>query len=175
MIPAKNLNYIIRILGEVNGDINVSIADNQVVCTADDLYCTTRLIDGMYPDYTRIIPDEETTTVTVLKSDLVQTLKMLGIFSDKLNQVEFEINPAEKVCRFTTQNSDKGDTMSDIQAALDGDPLTLVFNLKYLSDAMQSIATDSLVISLTQPNRPMIVQGVSDNSFLYLISPINRS
>ena len=165
---------IIRILGEYSGIINLSIAENQISFTHDDVYVTSRLTGGTYPNYRQIMPKDSKTEIIILKTDLQNILKSILVFSDKLNQIDLMVNPAEKLCTMTSHNNDTGEGIVTIEAALSGQPIETRMNHRYISEALQSITTDSVSFSFTEPNRAMVMKGVGDTSFTYLVMPMNR-
>ena len=174
LIPVKNITEIIRILGEYSGIINLSIAENQISFTHDDVYVTSRLTGGTYPNYRQIMPKDSKTEIIILKTDLQNILKSILVFSDKLNQIDLMVNPAEKLCTMTSHNNDTGEGIVTIEAALSGQPIETRMNHRYISEALQSITTDSVSFSFTEPNRAMVMKGVGDTSFTYLVMPMNR-
>ena len=70
LIPFKNISEIIRIFGEISGDLNICFNKNQISFSYNGIYLTSRLVDGVFPDYRQIIPKESKTEVVVLKQDL---------------------------------------------------------------------------------------------------------
>lgn len=174
LIPYKNIPEIIRIFGESNEDIKICFNKNQISFTLNNIYLTSRVIDGVFPDYRQIIPKEWKTEAVLLKQDIVNALKISNIFSDKFNQLYLNINVKEKTFELFSQNNDVGENKTKIDAVLKGDNIELSFNYKYFLDCIPSITTDSLVLKLNDPNKPMILTPVSDNSFTYLIMPMNR-
>src|SRR4029078_7500013 len=139
-----------------------------------DVYITSRVIDGVFPDYKQIIPKVVKTEVTLLKQDLVSGLKISNIFSDKFSQVIFNVLPKEKILKITTKNIDIGENVNNIDAVIKGDDLTISFNYKYIIDCFQSLDSDSITLCFSDTNKPMIIKGVSDKSFLYLVMPMNK-
>ena len=97
LIPFKNIPEILRIFGEFSGEIRVCFNKNQISFSSDGIYLTSRIIDGVFPDYRQIIPKEFKTEAVVLKQDLLNALKLSNIFSDKFNQVNLTIKPKEKI------------------------------------------------------------------------------
>lgn len=173
IIPFKNISEIVRIFGETGGEITICLSKNQVSFSSDSIYLTSRVIDGVFPDYRQIIPKESKTKITVLKQDLLNALRLSNVFSDKFNQINLIVRPKEKILELSSENSDVGENTSRLDAALEGENVELAFNYKYFLDCFQSISSDSISIHLDQ-TKPMIVSGVSDNSFTYLIMPMNR-
>ncbi len=174
LIPYKNIAEILRIFSEIQGTLRVCFNKNQISFTSDNIYLTSRVIDGVFPDYRQIIPKGSTTKVIVLKQELLNALKLSNIFSDKFNQVNLSIKPKEKIFELSSENNDIGENKTYIDAALEGDNIELGFNYKYFLDCFQSINTDSVSIKLDSASRPMIITPVSDPSFTYLIMPMNR-
>ncbi|MEK7574815.1 MAG: DNA polymerase III subunit beta [Patescibacteria group bacterium] len=174
LIPFKNVTEIIRVLERAEGMIEVRFSKNQIAFVFEGTYLTSRVIDGIFPDYRQIIPKEFKTEAILLKEDLVQSLKISTIFSDSFNQVSMAISPEEKRFELTTKNSTLGENTTKIDAALSGDPAEANFNYRYVSDCLQSIDADSISVSLSGPSRPVVIRGVSDKSFTYLVMPMNR-
>lgn len=174
LIPFKNIPEILKIFGDSTKEIKVCFNKNQISFSSDSVYLTSRIIDGAFPDYRQIIPKESKTDIVVLKQDLLNALKISNIFSDKFNQLNLVVNTKEKVFELSSQNNDIGENRTQLDAAISGEDVELAFNYKYFLDCFQSIGSDSLVIKLNQSTKPIVVSGVSDASFLYLIMPMNR-
>lgn len=174
LIPFKNVAEIIRTLEDVKDDANVFLNENQIAFSYNDIYITSRVIDGNFPDYKQIIPKDTKTEVTVLKQDFISALRISNIFSDKFSQVIFTIRPKEKIFRITTKNIDIGENINNLDAVIKGDDLNISFNYKYIIDCFQSIEGDSIQLTFVDQSRPMIVRSVGDKSFLYLVMPMNK-
>jgi DNA polymerase-3 subunit beta len=174
LIPFKNISEIIRIFGEVAGDVQICFNKNQISLSADGVYFTSRVIDGVFPDYRQIMPKENKTEAIILKQDLLNALKLSNIFSDKFNQLNLIIKPKQKLFEISSANSNIGENKTVLDAALSGEDVELSFNYKYFLDCLGSINSDSVALKLNQANRPMVISGVSDQSFTYLIMPMNR-
>ena len=174
LIPVKNISEITRILSEYSGTISVTIAENQISFSNEAIYITSRLTGGTYPNYRQIMPKESKTEIIILKSDLQNILKSILVFSDKLNQVDLTVSPSQKICTMTSRNNDTGEGIISIEAALSGQDIETRMNHRYITDALQSITTDSVSFSFTESNRPMVMKGVGDTTFTYLVMPMNR-
>jgi DNA polymerase-3 subunit beta len=175
LIPIKNVAELMKVfefLGD--SDVEIHLNENQIVFTANGVYVTSRLVDGNFPDYKQILPKEFSVDVIVLKQDLINVFKKINIFSDKSNQVQFSIEPSKKKIILKSQNKDIGETTETLDAALSGDDLQISFNHKYITDCIQSINSDSISLSFTGLSRPMVMKGISDPSFLYLVMPMNK-
>lgn len=174
LIPFKNVAEIVRALERAEGLVEIRFSKHQISFTFDGVYITSRLVDGVFPDYRQIIPKEFKTEATLLKEDLIQALKIGTIFSDTFNQVNISIKPAGKRFQLTTRNASLGENTTWLEAALSGDDAEANFNLRYIADCLQSIESDSVSLSFAGPSRPMVIRGLSDKSFTYLVMPMNR-
>ncbi len=174
LIPFKNTVEIIKVLEGIDGDVKIKLQKNQISFNSTNIYLTSRVVDGNFPDYKQIIPKKGTTNVTLLKQDFISSLKISNIFSDKFNQVTFNIKPTEKVFEIEARNSDIGENVTLIAGALVGENVTLSFNYKYIIDCFSAISSDSLVLEFNGNNKAMIIKPVGDASFMYLVMPMNR-
>lgn len=174
LIPFKNIPEILRVFGESNSILKVCFNKNQISFSSDGVYLTSRVIDGVFPDYRQIIPKSSETDIVVLKQDLLSALKLSNIFSDKFNQVNLRVAPKEKVFELSSRNNDIGENKTYLDAAITGENIELGFNYKYFLDCFQSITTDSVSIKLSGASSPLVITPVSDSSFVYLIMPMNR-
>ena len=174
IIPYRNIVEIARILETVEDDVTLNISENQIAVTAPGIYLTSRIVSGSFPDYKQIIPKEFATEVVVLKQDLLNTLKAANIFSDKFNQISFNISPSKKSFMCISKNADVGEYDGAIGATLTGDDVTIALNQRYLIEALALIPQDSITMGLNGSNKAVVVRGVSDSSFTYLLMPMNR-
>lgn len=175
LIPFKNISEIIRVLENIGDSVSVCINKNLISFKTGDIYIVSRIIDGVFPDYRQIIPKGYSTEAVILKQDLINSLKISNIFSDKFNQVHLEIDPKGKKFAIQTRNSDVGENVTDVDAALSGEKMEINFNYKYIADCFQSIDADSVSLQFGGLNRPLVVRPVSgDQTFMYLVMPMNR-
>ncbi|OGI81881.1 DNA polymerase III subunit beta [Candidatus Nomurabacteria bacterium RIFCSPLOWO2_02_FULL_44_12] len=174
LLPFKNVSEILRIFDDTRGVVKVCFNKNQISFSSDNIYLTSRIIDGNFPDYRQIIPKETKTEAILLRQDLLNALKLANVFSDKFNQVNLTIKPREKFFELSSANSDIGENKTYLEAAAKGESIELGFNYKYFLDCFQSISSDSVSIKLSGNSRPMIISPVADQSFTYLIMPMNR-
>ena len=174
LLPFKNIPEIIKLLSDVPDEIAIFVTKNQISFSHANLYLTSRVIDGVFPDYKQIIPSSAGTEATVLKQDFMQALKVANIFSDKFNQVNIGVSPKAKSFEIKTTNADVGESVNKVDAVLSGEEVSVNFNHKYITDSFQSFEADSISLAFNSINRPLVIRGVGDKSFLYLVMPMNR-
>jgi DNA polymerase-3 subunit beta len=174
LIPFKNSLEILKVLDSVDEDIKITLQNNQISFKTSNTYLTSRVIDGNFPDYKQIIPKNSTTNVVVLKQDLISSLKISNIFSDKFNQITINVKTKEKKFEIESKNADIGENTTLIAGALSGEDVSANFNYKYILDCFVSMNGDSLSLDLNGNNKPMIIKSIGDSSFMYLVMPMNK-
>ncbi len=174
IIPISNALELVNVLETVEGEVDMYVDDSQISIKTDDIYATSRIIDGSFPDYKQIIPKETTTEVIILKNDLINCLQKMQIFADKFGKTNLHIYPTKKKFTASAHNADLGEVFDSPEATLKGNELDIAFNHKYLLDSLQSIKTDSVTLSFAGISKPLIVRGIGDNTFIYLVMPMNN-
>jgi len=173
LIPAKNIPELIRVL-EQGGTTQIMVEKSQLAFSVGDTYITTRLVDGVFPDYKQIIPTAFIAEATLLKEDVINAFKVANIFSDAFHQAKISLNIKDKTLTIETKNGDIGESKVSLEAALSGDSIEMHFNYKYIVDCFQSLNTDSVTIHFSGVGKPVVIKGVGDTSFLYLVMPMNK-
>lgn len=174
LIPARNAAELMRILENVNAEVEVYYNDNQLSLQTDSVYYTSRLLDGAFPNYRQILPKSFTTEAVVLREDMAAALKSLSVFADKFAQVSLSIEPSKKSMFLSSRNPDVGEQISTVKAAVDGEAVSVSFNGRYLADSLQGVSGDSVRLHSNGPGKAMLIKDAGDESFLYLAMPMNR-
>lgn len=174
LLPVKNIQEISRILEEGRGNATLCFSEHQMGIYHDTYYLSARVTEGAFPDYKAIIPKQSVAEVIVLKQDIVAALKTLSVFTNALHQVRIDVFPEKKEFHVTAQNSDTGEYNERIDAALlKGEDISVTVNHRYFLECFQSIGADSVSLSLSGAMKPVVVRGISDASFLYLLMPMS--
>jgi DNA polymerase-3 subunit beta len=163
-----------RILETSSGDVELYYNENQLSTHVGDIYYTSRLIDGAFPNYRQIIPKNFSTEAVVLREDLAVSLKSLSVFADKFAQVTVNIEPSKKAILLSSRNPDVGEQTSNVRATISGDGAVMNFNGRYLADSLQAITGESVRLHSNGPGKPLLIKDASDASFFYLAMPMNR-
>ncbi|HMP67317.1 MAG TPA: DNA polymerase III subunit beta [Candidatus Paceibacterota bacterium] len=173
LIPYKNVVEIVRILDDIDEEITLYFKEDKLIICTENLTIISRIVEGNFPDYGQILPKETKTVVTVLKEDLSQALKISNVFTDKFNQVIFSIFPEDGIFEINSNANGVGETKNILKSKITGENIKIAFNSKYIIDCFSSIKSDSVDLKFNGFDRPMIIQGSNDKSFLYLVSNIN--
>ncbi len=171
ILPRNTVTELIRITGEIEGEVTIHINDNQVAFLSDDCEVVSRLIDGKYPDYKRVIPDKFLSKTLVAKSDLEKNTRLAGLFSSSISDVK--ISCTEKQLQILAKNTDRGEVSIEIEALLKNDPYELALNYHYLLDGLKIIPTDKVVIEFTGAGSPLVLRPADETlGLVYLIMPL---
>jgi DNA polymerase-3 subunit beta len=174
LIPQRNVHEIVRIFDDHDADLKVNFEEDKVSFEADDIFVVSRVIDGNFPDYKQIIPKDSNTEVTVLKNDLQNSLKISNLFSNNFNQTSFIVDDKNNTLEVLSKNPEKGETRNTISSTVRGEALEINFNQKYINDCFNSIKSENLILNFNGSGKPMVIKGVNDNSFRYLVMPLNK-
>ena len=175
LVPLKHAQELMHILDRVADDtVGLVIDDAQLVLTADSLRFTSRVVDSTFPNYKEIMPKSFTTEATLLKSDFAETLRKARVFSGADQHVGFHVYPKKKVFDVTAQSAAIGEMSDSLEAAISGDDIDVNFHIGYVADCLQSIPSDSISLGFSGAGKPLVIRGISDSSFTYLVMPLNR-
>jgi len=174
LVPFKNVVDLLKVIGDEKDTLEINSTKNQISFRFKDIYIVSRVIDGVFPDYQQIIAKDFKTEVVLLKQDLINALKLSNVFSDNFNQINIKVSPHGKTVELKVKNSNIGENVNRLAATVSGEEIEINFNQKYIIDCFQSIDSDSVSLSFNGINKPMVIKGLSDKSFTYLVMPMNR-
>ncbi len=175
LIPLKHAQELVHVLERLSDDsVRLSVDDSQMSVHAESMHFLSRIVDGTFPNYKEIIPKETVAEATVLKNDFAEVLRKARVFSGVEQRVGFHVYPKKKVFDVTAQSSAVGEMSDSLEAALSGEELDMYFHIGYVSDCLSSIDSDSITLGFAGAGKPLVIRGVSDQNFLYLVMPLNR-
>ncbi len=174
LIPFKNVSDILKVFENIKEEIEITAGNNQASFKTEGLTVVSRLIEGIFPDYQQILPKSHKTEVVLLKQDFISALKISTIFSGSFFRADFEIIPQKKVFEISSESDHVGKNLTQLDAVVKGEELSIHFNHKYIMDCFQSIQQDSISLGLNGPHKPLVIKGVGDSSFTYLVMPMNK-
>lgn len=175
LVPLRHALELVHILEHIDDDmVALSTDDAQLIVVGGGVRFVSRVVDATFPNYREIVPKASVTEATMLKADLGEMLRKARVFSGNDMHVGLHIYPKKKIFSATARSSDVGEMSDSIDAALSGEDLDINFHIGYLADCISSIDSDSITLNFAGPGRPLVIRGVSDNSFMYLVMPLNR-
>lgn len=172
IIPFKNITEIIKVIEGEGGEVEIHVSETQVSFLTENFYLTSRIINGSFPDYKQIIPKKFKTEVEVEKEDLMSSLKLANVFTDRFNQVLMTVN--KDGLQIESKNQEIGENKVLSQAVVTGEEMAVYFNSRYMIESFPYFLTSRITLAFEDKNKPIVLRGVGDDSFQYLIMPINR-
>lgn len=174
VIPGKSLNELNKVLEDSTNLVQIVITSQQVLFKTGNVLFFSRLLEGNYPDTSRLIPEEYQTYVTIDGKSLLQAIDraLLVARGDRNNVVRFEIVDGQTV-EISSNSPEIGKVQEEIPVkALEGENLKISFSAKYMMEALKAIDGQDVVIQFTGTMRPFILRSVHDDAILQLILPI---
>ena len=170
IVPRKGILELQRILGN-EGDVQLSIGTNHVRATIGDVRFTSKLIDGKFPEYSRVIPVNPTKTVTAGRDLLRQSLHRTAILSnEKYRGVRLNVSPG--VLAVQAHNPEQEEAEDSVEVSYQGDEVEIGFNVTYLLDALSAIDGDTVEIGLTDANSSCLIRTPGSASVRYVVMPM---
>lgn len=175
LIPVKHALELVHVLERLQEDeVALFAGDSQMSVSAGGMRYVSRIVDGTFPNYKDIMPKVFTTEATVLKNDFAEMLRKARVFSGNEQNVGLHIYPKRKICSATARSAEVGEMSDSIDAAVSGEDLDINFHIGYLADCLPIIESDSIILGFAGAGKPLVIRGVSDASFTYLVMPLNR-
>lgn len=183
IVPGKTLHELVRILstirseeiGDENKEITFYVSDNQILFTVGNVELISRLIEGQYPDYKQIIPANTETKALVSRDDLVRAVKASSIFSKTgINDINLDFPLGKNKIVISSESGQTGESVTELDANINGKDNGLVVNYKYLLDGINNIDDDNVKINIVDSNTPCVLRPENEDSYLYIIMPIKQ-
>lgn len=175
LIPLKHAQELAYVLENIREEVvTIHADDSQMAVSAGEVRYVSRIVDGTFPNYREILPKKFTTEATILKNDFSEMLRKARVFSGNDQHVGFHVYPKRKIFSATARSPEVGEMSDSIDGALSGDDLDINFHIGYLTDCITAIPADSITLGFSGPGKPLVIRGVSDASFTYLVMPLNR-
>lgn len=178
IIPQKTAGEIINIFSEED-IIRIYHSPSQVLFESmlkevnhPKIQLSSTLIQGEYPNYKDIIPTNFKTKLIVDKDDFIAKIKRASIFSNKSNEIKFNID--QKGINIYSQNTDIGEDESFIPAEVDGEDSEVCFNYKFILDGLSNIKTKKISFDMNGNSGPSIIKPIGESGYVYLLMPIKE-
>ncbi len=175
LVPAKALMEVGKILaeGEKSPELGLTITpkNNQIIFSTPEVEIISRLIEGKFPDFEKIIPNKGKTQLTIETESLLQAVRTASIFArEAANIIKFKIK--NNKLEIKSNNPQLGENKIILEVKSEGDGGEIAFNARYLMDFLNSIKSDLINLQISDPLSPGVFSPANDNSFLHIVMPI---
>ncbi|OIK05682.1 DNA polymerase III subunit beta [Bacillus sp. MUM 13] len=174
VIPGKSLNELSKILDDTNDPIEIVITENQVLFKAQNLLFYSRLLEGNYPDTSRLIPNDSKTDVTVRAKDFLQAIDRASLLAreGRNNVVKLSTHDG-KIIEVSSNTPEIGKVIEEVLAeSIEGEDLKISFSAKFVMDALKALEGTDITINFTGAMRPFVIRSLNDDTMLQLILPV---
>jgi DNA polymerase III subunit beta len=170
IVPARALAELARI-GQAaqSSTIEVGVQENQIAFGVDGVWLTARRIDGQFPNYRQLLPEQFEAEVQLPREELLDVVRRTGLLAQRKSPLRLRFEDGELTVSAQTQ--DVGEARESLPVAYSGEPIEIGFNADFLRDGLESVTDEAVRLKLISPLRPGLIHGESDD-FLYLIMPI---
>ena len=174
IIPKKTIYELRKVLDDANGDVSVSLNENKIKFSFNDLKVVSKVIDGTFPDYTRVIPQKNDKNFKTINSDLKNAI-------DRVSAVAANEESKSKAIKFCIENNSlslsvesqsKGSANEMIDVNYSGDKVDIGFNSKYIIDICNEVDGDEISISLSDSISPAIILDKTDENLFFVLMPM---
>lgn len=171
IVPRKTVLELVKLIESDEGEVEVALSASKIRFSFGGLTLTSKLIDGTFPDYERVIPRNNDKTLDV-------DTKLFSSAVDRVSTISFEKGRAVKLnvgdgrVVLTVNNPDSGSAEEEIAASYDAEPIDIGFNSRYLLDIASQIKSDTARFQLADAGSPTIVLDPSDDQALYVLMPM---
>lgn len=178
VIPSKSLDELSRILDVVSDNVEIFVNPNKVLFKFPNIMFQTRLLEGKYPDTSRIIPTEFPVIIPFNKEELLSAVERVSLLSPRDKETNYNIIKftlrSDHVVEISSTNPEVGDALEEVtpNGMVTGSSLQIAFSSRYLIEALKSFASSDIVISFAGEVKPFVIKGQLDIDLLHLILPV---
>ncbi len=171
IVPRKTVGEVQKLLEDPQAEVAVSLSDSKIRLAIGDLVLTSKLIDGTFPDYERVIPKANDKVLTLDKSEFKNAVDRVStISSDRGRAVKLSLTANKMV--LAVNNPDSGSATDELPVGYESEPLDIGFNSKYLLDIADQLTSEEAIFKLADPGSPTLIQDSADSDAIYVLMPM---
>jgi DNA polymerase-3 subunit beta len=171
IVPRKTVGEVQRLIEDSQAEITVELSQGKIRFTLGDVVLTSKLIDGTFPDYGRVIPVGNDRELVVDKKEFEQAVDRVStVSSERGRAVKLSLSNGKLTLSVT--NPDSGSATEEVEVEYAADPLDIGFNSRYLLDIAAQIEGEAAVLKLADPGSPTLIQDKDSKGALYVLMPM---
>jgi DNA polymerase-3 subunit beta len=171
IVPRKAVSEVQRLIEDSEADVTVELSPSKIRFSIGDVVLTSKLIDGTFPDYARVIPTGNDKELVVDKQDFEAAVDRVStVSSERGRAVKLSLSGGRLVLSVT--NPDSGSATEELEVEYDADPIDIGFNSRYLLDIAAQIDGEVAVLKLADPGSPTLIQDKDAKGTLYVLMPM---
>ncbi|HDY8011334.1 TPA: DNA polymerase III subunit beta [Vibrio vulnificus] len=171
IVPRKGVQELVKLLDTPEQPVTLQIGSSNLRAEVNDFVFTSKLVDGRFPDYRRVLPQHTTKTLEASCDELRQAFSRAAILSnEKFRGVR--VNLAGSEMRITANNPEQEEAEEMLDVSFDGEAIEIGFNVSYVLDVLNTLRCEQVRISMSDANASALVENVDDDSAMYVVMPI---
>jgi DNA polymerase-3 subunit beta len=171
IVPRKAVAELSRLLDDSDENVDVAVSEAKIRFGFGAGHLTSKLIDGSFPDYERVIPKSNTNILRVDTHDFAQAVDRVStVAADRTRSIKLALD-ADRL-RLTVNNPEAGSAMEELSVDYGGDPIEIGFNARYLLDVAAQVEGETTTFRLADPSSPTVVVDEEDERALYVLMPL---
>ncbi len=170
ILPRNTAMEIVRLVESRDEEISLSLSENQILVYGEDFEIISRLIDGHYPEYKRVIPDKFISLARINKSEFEKNIRMASIFSSTISDIKLSAD--KNLMEIIAKNSDRGEIVANVACDIKNKPFETSVNYHYLLDGLKIIPTENVIVEFTGDGSPLVLKGENLKDQTYVIMPL---
>ena len=171
IVPRKMVNEVRKLIEDFDGAVDVSLSDSRIRFAFADVVLTSKLIDGSFPDYQRVIPTANDKVLEVDRKEFRDAVDRVStISSEKSRAVKLSLKPG--MLTLSATSAENGSASEEIEVKYDGQAMEIGFNSKYLLDVADEIEGEGLELKLADSVAPTLLRDMADAQALYVLMPM---
>ncbi|MFA6296899.1 MAG: DNA polymerase III subunit beta [Patescibacteria group bacterium] len=175
VIPVFTMQELSKILDEGASHVEIFTMENQVKIVADDVILVSRLVEGQYPDYLKIIPKDFTTVLEIHKGNFIKAIKTTSLFAKTdTNELKMKADSTKKEIELSAESGKIGKNITKLACGFNGNDTEVIFNSKYLLEGLNSINFDVVKMQLLGDSGPGMIFGKEEAGHFYIVMPIKK-
>lgn len=178
VVPKKSLNDISKLVGDdAESEVTIAFSPQQAVFKFENTVVFSRLLEGTYPDTSRLIPTDATTTVAINKRQLLDAIDRAGLLASNSNNNVVRLSSLEVgAIEIQTSSAEIGNVQEEVEiTSLTGDAIKIAFSGKYMKDALRALTGDEITLYFGGAMRPFLIKPTDESLALQLILPVRTA
>ena len=171
IIPARALQELLRLLGSSEETVEVAVGENQVRFSIEHVQLVSRLIEGQFPAYERVIPQETQKQMRANRQEFYDAVRRASIVA-RAESNKLILRSEDSTLIISAKTGEIGEAREEFTINLDGEPVEIAFNAEYLQDVLGVLDTDTVDLGLTGPLNPGLMKAEGEPDYIYVVMPM---
>jgi DNA polymerase-3 subunit beta len=172
IIPPKILSIVLKRAGD-EGMVKISITDKMIFIQFGSYKLSSVLIEGQFPNYRRVIPENQINHFTIKRLEMLDALKRVSLLVEqRSHRIYLGLSPG--TAAIYSEESDIGNAREEISCEYEGEDISIALNYRYIEDPLKVIGSDEIIFFFNEPNKTITIKSVPEKDFLHVVAPMQQ-